>query len=398
LSSPCETRGALRVDWLQIVQTPLRMAHALQVIRSADALARRGHAVRVFTRGGGALAVIEQALGRTPAPGLRAVELPSHKGAAGLVLRAAIARFALGASGDRAIVARELALARFALRFGVPLVFEFHNLEHVLAAETGRADEVARIRADEQRIAQSAHGLVAISAPLAQDVLRELATEREVAVVPDGVELAAFAPREPRVRFESPIRVAYAGSLYSHKGVDTLLDMVEELARRAGPAAFELAIAGGEPATELERLRTRANALQARIEFAGALDPRAVPAFLQRADVLVLPSGSETRSQRYTSPLKLFEALASGVPIVAAPSAAHASVLGDGGIATLASGATGAELAAAVLALVADPNAARGQAERARAAAERYSWDARAAALERVLVAAVAAAGSVRAR
>lgn len=395
MSAESRAGAPLRVDWLQVVQAPLRMAHALQVIRSADALARRGHAVRVFVRGNDARAAFEQALGRAVAPSLHAVELPSHKGLAGLALRAAIARFALGSDGDRAIVARELALARFALRFRVPLVYEFHNLEHVLAAETGRASEAQRIRADERRIAQRAHGLVAISAPLRDDLVRELEPAREVAVVPDGVDLAAFAPREPRARFEAPVRLAYAGSLYAHKGVETLLDMIDELARRAGPAAFRLAIAGGEPAGELERLRGRARA--GLVEFAGALDPRAVPAFLQRADVLVLPSGAESRSQRYTSPLKLFEALASGVPIVAAPSAAHASVLSGAGVATLAAGPSGAELAAAVLALVAEPGAAREQARRARAAAEGYSWDARAAALERVLVAAVAAGGAARA-
>ncbi|TAJ07490.1 MAG: glycosyltransferase [Planctomycetota bacterium] len=380
----------LRVDWLQVLQTPLRMAHALQVIRSADALARRGHEVRVFVRGGAAEAALETALGRAPAARLRAVELPAHKGLAGLALRASIARFALGARGERAWIARELRLARFALRFGVPLVFEFHNLEHVLAAETGRAAEAERTRADERRIAARAHGLIAISAPLAEDIARELAPPREVAVVPDGVDLAAFAPHTARVPLGAPIRVAYAGSLYAHKGVDALLEMSAELARRAGAGAFRLAIAGGEPASELARLRAHARADL--VEFTGSLDPRAVPEFLQRADVLVLPSGAESRSQRYTSPLKLFEALASGVPIVAAPSVAHRSVLDEAQIATLAAGSSGAELAAAVLALCADPVAAREQARRARAAAERYSWDARAAALERALAAAIAGA------
>lgn len=397
------------VDWLQVLQVPLRMAHGLQVIRSADALARREHQVRVFLRGGTArdgVSALESALGRAAAPGLSLVHLAAHKGLAGLQLRAAILRFAMGgrvASPARAWVARERSLARFALgatralHSRAALVYELHNLEHVLAAETGRGAEVDGLLREERALARRAQGLLAISAPLAADAEAALEPARPIQVVPDGVDPRPFDVLAPPRLFEGEVlQLAYAGSLYTHKGVDSLFDMAAALARRSGNKNFVLRIAGGEPASELARLGERARDLAregVRIELLGNLDPREVPAFLRGADLLVLPASQEARSQRYTSPLKLFEALASGVPIVAAASEAHRSVLEHGRTAWLAAGRTGEELAAAVQAAVQDPLRSRALARAARQEVERYTWDRRAEVLESALADAVAARG-----
>ena len=54
-----------------------------------------------------------------------------------------------------------------------------------------------------------------------------------------------------------------------------------------------------------------------RVTFAGQVDPPRVAGMLRQADVLVLPNTPGRVSAAYTSPLKLFEYMASGRPMVA---------------------------------------------------------------------------------
>jgi glycosyltransferase involved in cell wall biosynthesis len=179
------------------------------------------------------------------------------------------------------------------------------------------------------------------------------------------------------------VRAIYAGSLYRHKGVEDLLEVVRRV-----PAHVELVIAGGNPASELERLRALAAGdltLARRVRFLGQLPGAEVALELARADLILLPAGRESRSQRYTSPLKLFEAMASGVPIVAARTASFRSVLRDGETAFIAGGAEPASLADGVLRAIADPERARAIGCAAREAAKQYAWSERALRLERFL-------------
>ena len=64
-----------------------------------------------------------------------------------------------------------------------------------------------------------------------------------------------------------------------------------------------------------------------RVTFTGWLPPASVAAELARAHVLILPNTPSHASERYTSPLKLFEYLAAGRPIVASDLAALREVL-----------------------------------------------------------------------
>ena len=213
-------------------------------------------------------------------------------------------------------------------------------------------------------------------ATLAADVAAELAPSVPLSVIPDGVDLARFldvgSGRDPGER----LRMVYAGSFYGHKGVDSLLDALALL-----PERFELELVGGNPPGELERLRERTcdePALKGRVSFTGHLLPSEVPARLGAADLILLPAGAESRSQRYTSPLKLFEAMATGVPIVAARAASYESVLADGRTAFVASGASGAELARAAEHAAADPARAHQVARRAMEESRDYGWERRA--------------------
>ncbi len=377
---------SLEIAIVQLFDLPARMAHAHQIVNTGRALAERGHRVTLFARvaaGRAADELLREAYGFGTGANLRVEAVRwAHKGLAGLSYRRSLGRLLRGGACFYARQRRHALwlLDRRGRKGGsASIAYEFHNLEHVLAAEAGREDDARALREAEGRLAASADALSAISAPLADDVAAAFGVERP-AVIPDGVDFARFrvSPREPLTG--DRVTVVYAGGLYEHKGVDDLVNAVALL-----PERVRLRIVGGNAPADrerLERLAASRPALRGRVTFVGSVLPRDVPAELARADVIALPAGRETRATRYTSPLKLFEAMATGVPIVAAPTAALTSVLEDGRTAFVADVHAPEGLARAVERALADPAAARACGAAARRESERYGWSARAQAIE----------------
>ena len=115
-----------------------------------------------------------------------------------------------------------------------------------------------------------------------------------------------FNARRNRALHPLPVLVC-AGSLIPRKGHRVLLRALA----RCTDFAWRLQLAGEGPEhAELARLAIELG-LADRIEFSGELPPDAMPAFLANADLFILPSFSEGRSNA------LLEAMASGLPVVA---------------------------------------------------------------------------------
>ncbi len=120
----------------------------------------------------------------------------------------------------------------------------------------------------------------------------------------------------------------YAGHLYPWKGVDTLLQALA-LAPRARGAHRRRPPGWSRTCERLQALAATLG-LESRVTFTGLVAARRRRRHLARADVLVLPNSATALSARYTSPLKLFEYLAAGRPIVASDLPALREVLRDG--------------------------------------------------------------------
>ena len=104
--------------------------------------------------------------------------------------------------------------------------------------------------------------------------------------------------------------VVYSGGLYKFKGVDLLLEVAQQLPK------VQFAFAGGntlqvQTYQQLAKEKQIDNAI-----FLGYLQHEQLPSLLQAADVLAHPHCSG-EAATFTSPLKFFEYLASGTPIVA---------------------------------------------------------------------------------
>jgi glycosyltransferase involved in cell wall biosynthesis len=136
---------------------------------------------------------------------------------------------------------------------------------------------------------------------------------------PDDNAASEWEERLPDGR---PI-VAYAGTFEPYQGLDVLLAAFAD-ARRREPAAFLLMI-GGSPSQVAERReQARELGIDEHVLFTGSLPQPLTRRLLGRADVLTSP-----RVEGSNTPLKIYEQLASGKPIVATRIVAHTQVLSE---------------------------------------------------------------------
>lgn len=152
--------------------------------------------------------------------------------------------------------------------------------------------------------------------------LREfgVAVER-VVYWPNGTDVEAFRLGVSRLEARRALGLAeagsivlYAGNLFDWKGVETLIRSVALL-----PEDAAIYIVGGS-AEDIAKVRSVVpEARHQRVIFIGFEAHERMPWWLKAADVLVLPNtGRQRVSLYYTSPMKLFEYMASNRPIVAA--------------------------------------------------------------------------------
>lgn len=401
-NAPCDA-GAHRLAALQVVQLfklPSAMAHGIQILQTADALAGWIPEVHLHVqvpRGGDARELAQDVLGRPPREGLRLHGFrQGHKGLVGLRSRLASLSSILGARRRGALSVgfygrqrrQTLSVLNLRRRLGLgaarcPVVYEFHNLDHRNAEQEGRVSQATRIRDEEGRLVEGCDALTAISEPLAEDLVEVFGLAEAPRLVPDGVDLERFefarasrASAGVRGAGTGRPRAVYGGSLHTHKGVDSLLELAASI-----DLEFELRIVGGHPEARLVELRRRVEehpVLRRRVVFLGQRPAPTVAEELCSADAILLPSAEVERSERYTSPLKLFEAMATGVPIVAAPSAAHRSVLRDGRTAYLAASASPEDLGRALRRCFEGSEEGAARARGALLEVRRYGWEQRA--------------------
>lgn len=236
-----------------------------------------------------------------------------------------------------------------------PLVLTAHD---VLPREPRPGQLAAQRRLYERFdaiVVHSAHGRARLTGELGADPAR-------VHVIAHGVfaHLAAGPPQPPPFATERPVVLCF-GLMRPYKGIDLLLEAWH------GIDEAELWIAG-LPKLDIAPLR---RAAPANVRFiARFIDDNELPAYFQRADLVVLPYREIDQSG------VLFTALPFGRPLLLSDVGGFPEVAATGAARTFPAGEAPA-LHAALRELLSDPAALARMAERARAAASGpYSWDA----------------------
>ena len=219
--------------------------------------------------------------------------------------------------------------ANYARRRGLPLVFTYHTrieaYAHYVPFER-RAMEAAAVQLT-RSYANAADAVIVPTAAM-EARLREIGVRTPIAVVPSGVDVAAFTAgrRSPAVRAllgadEFTPLALVVSRLAREKNLELAIDA---LARSRVPGT-RLAIVGGGPHREALEERARAAGVADRVRFTGALPAAALPDVYASGDAFVFPSTTETQG------LVLAEALAAGLAVVAVDTPASRDVLGAGG-------------------------------------------------------------------
>lgn len=179
---------------------------------------------------------------------------------------------------------------------------------------------------------------------------------RRLEIVPNFVELDRFdLPRVPR-----PGLLTMIGRLTAEKNVLATIDAISSL------PDVRLRLAGDGPFRA--RVVQRATRAGVDLELLGAVPHGAIPGLLADTDLFLIPSLFEGH------PKALLEAMAAGVPCVAAPSPGIADLMQDGVSGYVAAGSDPASIRAAVSRALADP--ARDEIGRAaREQAKSFSLD-----------------------
>jgi glycosyltransferase involved in cell wall biosynthesis len=268
---------------------------------------------------------------------------------------------------------------------GVPHLYDMHSSlpQQVTNFDYRGGGWLARVLAWSERLMIRRSRVVIVICPDLELTVREVDADVPVVLI----ENAPGSGRTPEAGSGRSIRaqlglsdampvLLYTGTFEAYQGLDLLLAAFA-IVHQARPDA-RLVLVGGEP-RQVEQAKARAGALGigAGVLFTGQRPPEEVPAYLDAATLLVSP-----RSTGTNTPLKIYQYLRSGRPIVATNLRTHTQVL-SAETAFLAA-PTPEGLAATVMAALDDPARAEAVGAAARQLADtRYTDEAFIAKIER---------------
>lgn len=381
-SSPRAPRGSGRVVYmrtdLELAGTRLAaggsLAHTLGIV---GALRTRGYDVDVWSTG-----EIE-GLATRPLPAVVRPNWPTEVAELVSGLRQALA-------GWRARPASAFVYQRYSLnnlaglllarRWRVPLILEANASEVQWRREWSSLRYARLSAACERLLLRGADRVLVVSDNARAHLIDADADSARLRTIPNGVDVERFAGATPHDLGldEGAFAIAFCGLFYRWHGVATLAEAFV-LLRERHPQARLLLVGEGEEEARVRAILGRAGALGDCL-LPGLVPREAVPAYLAAADALVSPH-ADLRNF-IGSPIKIFEYMASGRPIVASRLAQLAEILAHERTALLVEPGDPAALAQALERLIEDPGLARRLGEQAQAQARAaHSWDARVAAI-----------------
>jgi glycosyltransferase involved in cell wall biosynthesis len=219
--------------------------------------------------------------------------------------------------------------------------------------------------------------VVIVICPSLQDTVRDIDPDARVIVIenaPGSSEDLATPEQAAAVRARfglaasTPV-VLYTGTFEAYQGLDLLFAAMAHV-HAAIPDA-RLLLAGGQPdQVEHARQQARAEGIDGITIFAGERPSAEIPGYLLACDVLVSP-----RSRGTNTPLKIYQYLRSGRPIVATRLLTHTQVLSDD--TAILTGTSPHDLADGVLAVLQDADRGAAIGRRARELSNtKYTYEA----------------------
>lgn len=205
----------------------------------------------------------------------------------------------------------------------------------------------------------------------------------KILVAPNGVELERYQnlpdARAARQKLGLPegFTAGYTGHFYAGRGMDLMVTLAKAL-----PDIQFLWVGGREPDVALWRERLKNHGVQ-NILLTGFVDNAILPQYQAASDVLLMPYGTRIAgsgggdSASIASPMKMFEYMAAGRPILTSDLPVIHEVLNEE-MAVFCPPEDPSAWEQALRALQADPDRQHRMAEASRTAVDQYTWQARA--------------------
>lgn len=261
--------------------------------------------------------------------------------------------------------------AQLAEALAVPLVVEVNaplvteqRQHRDLVDETGAYGSTARLFA-------RADLITCVSEPVASWVVDTVGSDRGVLVVPNGVNTDRIHPRRSPKGDDEPVTIGFVGTLKPWHGTDLLVRAVAGLPASLRDRVVVDVVGTGPEQSALEALAAELG-LADRARFRGAVPPAEMPRVLQELDVAVAPYPP---GEHYFSPLKVYEYLAAGLPVVSSAIGTLPEVLQHGRTGVLVAPGDVPALSAALAELVSRPDRRTELGRRARTSAvAEHDW------------------------
>lgn len=209
----------------------------------------------------------------------------------------------------------------------IPLVFTYHTMFEYYTEHFGMDKLVMQ-----QFVVELATGYanmadqVIVPSESVARVLEERKIKTPMAVIPTGIDVKRFAPRETNFRRKHKIPtkafvVGHIGRLAPEKNLIFLTEAVAQFLKQKANAYF-LIVGGGSLESEMRKI-FRTQGVQKRVHFVGVLKGDVLIDAYHAMDVFAFASKSETQG------IVVTEAMAAGLPVVALDAAGVREVVRD---------------------------------------------------------------------
>jgi len=363
----------MRIALVEPGALPAQTANSIQRMKMAQALTSAGHSVCVFAPG--------------KDPGLNWAQFAKHYGlrqhfelqwlpSISFLRRYDFAFNVLNAARAwRAdlLYTRSPQAATWAATRGMPTIFELHDMPSGVMGPWLLRRFISSCGA--RRLVANTHFLANM-----------LKAEYKLAdnfliVAPNGVDLERYTklpgPKAARraLKLREAFTVGYTGHLYAGRGAELILELARALPK------MQFLLVGGS-AEDVERVRNEARELK-NVTLTGFVPNAELPRYQAAADVLIMPYARQVAGSSggdiapYLNPMKMFEYLASGRPIVSSDLSILREVLTEKNAVILPSN-NAAAWVGALRALQKSASRRAALAKAARAMAKQYTWEKRA--------------------
>ena len=265
---------------------------------------------------------------------------------------------------DQVIYTRDQHLLSLLLKISKKVVWEVHDLP--------------RNKSKYKHLWYKCDKIIAITQGLRDELLQHGVPTYKILVAPDAVDLRNFdisqSQEELRKKLNLPLDknlIFYTGHLYGWKGAHVLAQAAKHLSDQ------ELVCFLGGTDEDIKKFKAEFGVVK-NIKILGRVASFEVPKYLKAADILALPnSASKKISTHYTSPMKLFEYMAAGKPIVASALPSIREILNDTN-SVLVEPDDPSQLAVGIQKILENNDFSRSLGSQALVDVKKYTWEKRA--------------------